>query len=87
MIKLLDRSSRVANLVFVLPFMPRSLAWLLSERDTPLPERHAATLGRMLLAGLRPSITNLLRATSSRVTCCYRRVACCALPTLDRRGC
>ena len=51
-IKLLDTLTHGANLVFVLPFMPRSLAWLLSERDTPLPERHAATLGRMLLAGL-----------------------------------
>ena len=51
-IKLLDSHTHGANLVFVLPFMPHSLAWLLSERDGPLPERHAQTLGRMLLAGL-----------------------------------
>lgn len=41
-----------SNVVLVMPFVPHSLAALLDERVTPLPERYAGALAQMLLAGL-----------------------------------
>ena len=51
-VPLLGVHTHGANLVLVMPFQALSLATLLAERDAPLAERHARTLGRMLFCGL-----------------------------------
>ena len=51
-VPLLGSHTHGSNLVLVMPFLPCSLATVLSGRDAPLPEEDAACLGRMLLCGV-----------------------------------
>ena len=47
-----DLYTHGSSLILVLPFLPYSLAALLSGRDAPLPEAHARSFARMMLQGL-----------------------------------
>ena len=51
-VPLLGSHTHGSNLVLVMPFLPCSLATVLSGRAAPLPEEDAACLGRMLLCGV-----------------------------------
>ena len=51
-ISLIGMHTHGANMVLVMPFVPHSLAAILSKRDAPLAERDAAAIGTQLLQGV-----------------------------------
>jgi serine/threonine protein kinase len=51
-VPLLGVHTHGSNIVLVMPFESSSLASLLAQRDLPLCDEHASTLGRMLFCGL-----------------------------------